>query len=53
MTEEPSRLHKDLLESSPHFDGKNDGIFTVELPEFMATFDCVYTTLPKVDTIPG
>ena len=39
---------RDLLESSPHFDGKNDGVFTVELPEFMATFDCVYTTLPKV-----
>ena len=37
---------RDLLESSPHHDGKNDGIFTVELPEFMATFDCMYTTLP-------
>ena len=41
---------RDQLKSSPHFDGKNDGIFTLEMPEFAATFDCMFTTRPKAES---
>jgi calpain family cysteine protease len=35
---------RDNLKTSPHFDGTNDGTFTLEMPEFVATFDSVIST---------